>query len=1106
MRKKAVWVVTAVLMVVVGMLAAACGGKETSYRLTLSSGTGGDGGIETVLTAGDEYVLPETEFVYAGHEFVCWSDGTNRYQPGDTYVMPSSDTTIEAVWQAATDLRLSYTETTYNGAEQIPEVTVTYAGATLSPDAYTVSVSPAEQVHVGEYTVTVTGGSDYAELSASATYTIAPKALTVEVFDAEIDYGDAFAAEGDGYIVSGLADGDTVSVTLSAEYAAGDLPGLYEIGAEVDAGADYNVTVDTGALTVKFLTITVEIDDQEIWYDGTLDADAYTVSGDVPGDTVAVALSTDFTPGSAFGEYTITGVLTEGTDRYVADIKPGTLTVKPVYSAVFDEEYIRLTSNLSYAGLDMSAPTAQPQITVTKLRADAPEPTVAFAVEETSVATVDGDTVTAAGSGETTLHAMIDGYVCGSLPIVVRDYTGYKAVGTTEEFDAIRNDLDGKYVLVRDLDFAGSAFTTIAVWASGGTQFTGTLDGNGFTVANIGTQAAGNSGVIGTLGAGGVVCDIAFTGITVNGWRNNAVVALAYAGARIENVYVEGTISTTSGETATASALLVGSSDGAVVKNCIAVLSSVADKAMNGNSSGTATNGNFGVLIGNYVSGTVTHCYGVAPTETTGGLSLGGLPSGIYTGSDDSLSVPVCGDTEALMAAVETDAFAVWCWTFANDAPALVRQDGVWFTTDAITILPGEARDLSEQMFITKANATPEWRLSDETKLEISGTQLTALAVGECVLYASYGGRESVLTVTIPDIQISVSGSRILLTDDASPAAFSAQITGHEGGSVAWGSSDESVFTVSYDESDPLNVTVTRTAQYGGAAELILRYEDSDDGIEIEYALPIEFYVPVYTQADFVAIDTDAASRGGYYLLMNDIVFEKYAAADIVGFWNNNLANMVNNKLGFYGLFDGNGYTISGISFTNAWNSGLFGVILQEGVVRNLTVVGQNTQSAQGAGGIVASYNLGLITNVKAVATAFSGGQSATGNNSGALVGKNDGTMRYCYAEVMKGSGNEYFGALVGQFAADPSYANVWFSDCFAVSDWSTAVFNPASGSSSVHAFERYGVFTDIGTLYADETFIASFAEWDDIVWQKDETGLSLLKGNMYKPETEDIA
>lgn len=79
------------------------------------------------------------------------------------------------------------------------------------------------------------------------------------------------------------------------------------------------------------------------------------------------------------------------------------------------------------------------------------------------------------------------------------------------------------------------------------------------------------------------------------------------------------------------------------------------------------------------------------------------------------------------MEAVDTDMFAVWNWTFENAAAALVRHDGVWFTTESITILPGETRDISDLMFMT-TDRIPEWRVSDETKLTVSDTRLTALA------------------------------------------------------------------------------------------------------------------------------------------------------------------------------------------------------------------------------------------------------------------------------------------------------------------------------------------------------------------------------------------
>ena len=62
-------------------------------------------------------------------------------------------------------------------------------------------------------------------------------------------------------------------------------------------------------------------------------------------------------------------------------------------------------------------------------------------------------------------------------------------------------------------------------------------------------------------------------------------------------------------------------------------------------------------------------------------------------------------------------------------------------------------------------------------------------------------------------------------------------------------------------------------------------------------------------------------------------------------------------------------------------------------------------------------------------------------------------------------------------------------------------MFNPAADSSNVHLAEDYGVFANVESLYADETFTASFTEWNKEIWQQDETGLSLIKGNVYKAE-----
>ena len=46
-----------------------------------------------------EFSIPaKGNLAWAGHEFIGWSDGTNMYQPGNTYTMPSNAVTLTAQW------------------------------------------------------------------------------------------------------------------------------------------------------------------------------------------------------------------------------------------------------------------------------------------------------------------------------------------------------------------------------------------------------------------------------------------------------------------------------------------------------------------------------------------------------------------------------------------------------------------------------------------------------------------------------------------------------------------------------------------------------------------------------------------------------------------------------------------------------------------------------------------------------------------------------------------------------------------------------------------------------------------------------------------------
>lgn len=94
---------TVVLLVLVLVLTAAVGiaCQPKTYSLTYYTG-GGSGtapSVElleegaTVTVKANMFTAPE------GKEFDCWSDGTNKYQPNDTFKMPAKDVELTAVWK-----------------------------------------------------------------------------------------------------------------------------------------------------------------------------------------------------------------------------------------------------------------------------------------------------------------------------------------------------------------------------------------------------------------------------------------------------------------------------------------------------------------------------------------------------------------------------------------------------------------------------------------------------------------------------------------------------------------------------------------------------------------------------------------------------------------------------------------------------------------------------------------------------------------------------------------------------------------------------------------------------------------------------------------------
>ena len=116
-----------------------------------------------------------------------------------------------------------------------------------------------------------------------------------------------------------------------------------------------------------------------------------------------------------------------------------------------------------------------------------------------------------------------------------------------------------------------------------------------------------------------------------------------------------------------------------------------------------------------------------------------------------------------------------------------------------------------------------------------------------------------------------------------------------------------------------------------------------------------------------------------------------------------------NNSNSFKGVYDGRGFTITGLSASSPSGSriGLFGSISSSAIIANLTLENVDITGKYSVGGIV-GYNEGLVSNCSS-----SGIVTASGFNGG-LVGENFGKIQYCFSNASVSSSNTS-GGLVGR-------------------------------------------------------------------------------------------
>ncbi len=199
-------------------------------------------------------------------------------------------------------------------------------------------------------------------------------------------------------------------------------------------------------------------------------------------------------------------------------------------------------------------------------------------------------------------HNMKDG-------MCTRCYYPYIGISNAEEFKNISSNLEGKYILLNDIDFGGAEWTSIG---DEDYPFVGIFDGNGYVISNFKiTESIEYVGLFGYNSA--TIKNLGVENFTIDVSSGYAGGLVCYnVGGTITNCYAAGDVSSRY------AGGLVGYNDGTIT-NCYAT----------GNVTSTSSGQSCaGGLVGDNRVGSITNCYAagfVSANSDSGDSYAGGL-------------------------------------------------------------------------------------------------------------------------------------------------------------------------------------------------------------------------------------------------------------------------------------------------------------------------------------------------------------------------------------------------------------------------------------------------------------------------------------------------
>lgn len=658
----------------------------------------------------------------------------------------------------------------------------------------------------------------------------------------------------------------------------------------------------------------------------------------------------------------------------------------PVYTVAFDGE----------AGPLIVGGTAALHATVSKDGQPTDE-SVVYKSSDNAVVTVDADTGVAQAVSTGTVTITARHTMSGVSAYLELDV--YTPVRTAEEFDDIRNDMDGKYLLMNDIDFGGTVFRPLSSYKSvaAGTSeaFEGIFDGNGFTLSGISPGGHGAAddrdySVFGYIGESGVIRNVSVTGAVIS---SRAGVAASFNLGRIENVFVQASVTgTVNADTNNPIGILVIKNQG-VVRDC-AVDVTVADSV---NTDLVAA------LIGidgaqSPVRTMTRNCYALSDTP---------IPVSI-TRVLRSPTTAVFTDEASFTEEILTGYGDAW-QTSAGTLPRLKKAFGVYES----------GQPAGETYFYGQTYTFTTEPAGAFTVEAVSGDDLIQIQTGtDSFTVGTVGLGQAVIRVTDERGYAALVVMRIGLKDVTAAVQDVTLYLNMDGESL--GSADLSYMvyengenTDKYDDLVTFGLDGACAAVTDGAIAPLSSGESTLTlyiGGTAYATARVTVYKKLTEAADFDRMREDLA---GYYALTSDIDFGGAAVHAISSYTGGTF---------FDGVFEGNGYALKNLELrgdvvngSEDVNYGLFGRL--NGTVRNLCV---ENAAASGRAAMVA-MNYGRIENcyVELHVTGVANAWSTLGIAPFAV--RNYGIVTDCAAEITvdESLATTYiFGAVAMNYAA----------------------------------------------------------------------------------------